>query len=464
MDDETALLSAAETGRRIAAGTLTPEAHIRAVLDRIAALDGRVHAYITPLAERAMAAARHATAEIAAGRRIGPLHGVGFAVKDNYFTAGVRTTGGSRLMLDFVPDATAHLIERLEAAGAILLGKLNTWEYGTGNGGVYHDLPFEVARNPWNLDHFTGGSSTGSGAAVAAGLAPFALGSDTGGSIRLPAAACGLAGLKPTYGRTSRAGVLPNCWSLDVTGALCWTVEDAALVLEVIAGHDPQDPGSAEAPVLDYSATLHSGVVGLTIGLVRGLGNEVSPDIEAGVVEAALVLERLGAKLVEVSLPAPLADFRRAAGLINWSESHSIHEADFRERPALMGRALREKMTNGSLVRAADYLAAQRLRRQLALSTDAIFADCDLVLLPGAFRVAPRFDDADAVMGFTRQSAMNIANLSGHPAMSVLTGFDPDGMPLNAQIIGRYFDEATVLRAAQALEAATSHRARRPAL
>ena len=462
MTDDPCLLSAAEAGRRIAARRLSPVAYVEALLARIAAVEDRVHAYITVLAEPALAAARRAEAEIAAGRWRGPLHGVPFAVKDNYFTAGVRTTAGSRLMLDHVPDSTAHIIARLEAAGAILLGKLNTWEYGTGNGGVYFDLPYEPARNPWDLDRFTGGSSTGAGAAVAAGIAPFALGSDTGGSIRLPAAACGLAGLKATYGRVSRAGVLPNCWSLDVTGALCWTAEDSALVLNVIAGHDPEDPGSAAEAVPDYRAGLHAGVAGLTIGLVTAEG--VTPEIAAGIAEAASVFERLGARLVEASLPSPLADYRRAASLINWSESLSIHEQDFRERASLMGQALRDKMTSGSLVRAADYLAAQRLRRQLARATDAIFGGCDLLLLPGAFRVAPRFDDAAGTMAFTRESAMNVANLSGHPAMSVLAGFDAAGLPLNAQLMGRHFDEATLLRAAAALEAATPHRARRPAL
>ncbi|MDN3566658.1 amidase [Paeniroseomonas aquatica] len=458
MTDDPCLLSAAEAGRRIAARRLSPVAYVEALLARIAAVEDRVHAYITVLAEPALAAARRAEAEIAAGRWRGPLHGVPFAVKDNYFTAGVRTTAGSRLMLETVPDSTAHIVTRLEAAGAILLGKLNTWEYGTGNGGIYFDLPFEPARNPWDLARFTGGSSTGAGASVAAGIAPFALGSDTGGSIRLPAAACGLAGLKATYGRVSRAGVLPNCWSLDVTGALCWTAEDSALVLNAIAGHDPADPGSAAEPVPDYRAGLHGGVAGLTIGRVAAEG------VTTGIDAAAAVLERLGARLVEASLPAPLADYRRAASLINWSESLSIHEQDFRERASLMGQALRDKMTSGSLVRAADYLAAQRLRRQLARGMDAVFGGCDLLLLPGAFGVAPRLDDAAGTMAFTRESAMNVANLSGHPAMSVLTGFDAAGLPLNAQLMGRYFDEATVLRAAAALEAATPHRARRPAL
>lgn len=465
MTEALCFLSAAEAGRLIAARKLSPVDYVEAFLARIEALNPRVKAYLTLAAEPARAAARQAEAEIAAGRRRGPLHGIPFAVKDNYFTAGLRTTGASRLLIDFVPDTTAHLVTRLEAAGAILLGKLNTWEYGTGNGAVYFDLPFDIPRNPWDLDRFTGGSSSGSGAAVAAGLAAFALGSDTGGSIRLPAAACGLVGLKPTYGRTSRAGVLPNCWSLDVTGALCWTAEDSALVLNAIAGHDPADPGSLDAPVPDHTEGLAEGVRGLRIGLLRGLpAGEVTADIAAAVACGADALARAGASVFEIDLPAPLARYRRPASVINWSESHSIHEADFRERAGLMGRALREKMTSGSLVRAADYIAAQRLRRELAARTDALFAECDLLLSPGAYRVAPRLDDPDGVMAFTRESAMNIASLSGHPACTVPMGFDAAGMPLNLQLMGPYLAEARVLRAAHRLEADFAERARRPGL
>lgn len=462
---EPCFLSVTEASERIAARSLSPVDYLESILARIAAVDGRVNAYITPLFDEARVAARQAEAEIAAGRRRGPLHGIPFAVKDNYHVAGVRTSGGSRLMLDHVADQTSTIVAKLQAAGAILLGKLNTWEYGTGNGGVYFDLPFDVARNPWDLDRFTGGSSTGSGASVAAGMAPFALGSDTGGSIRLPAAACGLMGLKPTYGRTSRAGCLPNCWSLDVTGALCWTAADSALVLNTIAGFDPADPASADRPVPDHRAGLTDGVKGMVIGLVAGMPEaEVTPDIAAGLKAARAVLEQAGARIIDIALPEPLLRYRQPAGLINWSESHAIHEADYRDRPELMGQALWEKMTSGSLVRAADYIAALRMRRHLAEGTDRLFGSCELLLLPGAFRVAPRFDDRACTVAFTRESAMNIASLSGHPAMTVPAGFDAEGMPLNIQLIGPYFEEARVLRAAAVVEAALSERARRPTL
>ncbi|MBM3492020.1 MAG: amidase [Alphaproteobacteria bacterium] len=467
MPNELYYLSAAEAGRRLARRDLSPVELVEAVLARIAAVDGKIHSYITPLAERARAAAKRAEAEIAAGRWLGPLHGVPFAVKDNYHVAGVRTTAASRLMLDYVPEETATLITRLEAAGAILLGKLNTWEFGTGTGAVYDDLPFALARNPWDLTRFTAGSSTGAGAGVAAGTALLALGSDTGGSIRLPAAACGLQGLKATYGRVSRAGALPNCWSLDVTGALNWTVEDAALALQAIAGHDPKDPASADQPVGDYLRGLHAGVRGLVIGYVRDLGPEgapLNPDNAKALDDMAGLLREQGAIVREVRLPAPLTHYRQTATLINSSESLSIHEQDFMRRAALMGRSLREKMMQGFAIRAVDYLAALRMRRQLAHVTDRLVNTCDALLMAGAFHVAGRFDDLVHMTAFTTESATVVFNVTGHPAMSVCTGFDAGGLPLNAQIVGRYFDEATVLRVAQAYESATPWRQRRPVL
>ncbi|GJD53254.1 Putative amidase AmiD [Methylobacterium crusticola] len=461
-------LPVSEAGALIGARKLSPVELLDAVLARIDAVDARLHSYIAVLGERARAAARQAESEIMAGRWRGPLHGIPFGVKDNYHVAGLRTTGGSRLMQDSPPQtASSTIVARLEAAGAVLVGKLNTWEYGTGNGQVYHDLPYPAARNPWDLGRFTGGSSTGAGAAVAAGTALFALGSDTGGSIRLPAAACGLQGLKATFGLNSRAGCLPNCWSLDHTGALTWTVEDQAIVLGATAGHDPADPSSAAAAVPDYRASLRAGVAGLVIGIVRDLGPEgdaLDPANRRALDEAADILRAAGAVIREVVLPAPLSHYREASWVINWAESFSIHEADLLERPHLMGRALRAKMMTGFCVRAVDYLAALRLRRALARATDALVRSVDALLIPGAFHVAPRFGDPETVPHFTRDTACAVFNLSGHPALSLCTGYDPDGLPLNLQVVGRYFDEATVLRVAHAYEAATPWRQRRPAL
>ncbi|WP_186396261.1 amidase [Stappia sp. TSB10GB4] len=460
-------LTITEASRLIAARRLSPVELVEAFLARIAATEDRLHAYITVLGDKALAAARQAEADIAAGRYKGPLHGIPFAVKDNYHVVGVRTTGASRLMLDYVADETATAIERLTAAGAILLGKLNTWEYGTGTGEIHDDLPFPLARNPWNTDRFTGGSSTGAGVAVAAGSAMFALGSDTGGSVRLPAAAAGVQGMKATYGVVSRAGILPNCWSLDVAGPLTWTCEDNALVLRTIAGHDPRDPGSADRLVPDYLQGIGAGIAGMVIGVIRDLGPDapsMQPDTRANLEAMEAVLEDLGARLVEISLPAPLSGYRQIVGAINWGESYSIHERDFLERADLMGKALRDKMTAGFTMRAVDYIAAQRRRRELAQSTDAVISACDAVLAPCTFLTAPTFDDQETLTKFTFGAATSIFNATGHPALSICNGFDADGMPTSAQIVGRWFDEATVYRVARAYEAATPWRAERPVL
>jgi aspartyl-tRNA(Asn)/glutamyl-tRNA(Gln) amidotransferase subunit A len=457
----------AEASREIAARRISPVELVEAYLDRIACLDPRLHSYITVTAERARTQAKRAEQEITAGRWKGPLHGIPFGVKDNYHVAGVRTSGGSRLMLDHIADQTSTVIEKLEAQGAILLGKMNTWEYGTGTGEIYEDLPFPLARNAWNLAHFTGGSSTGVGTGVAAGTAMFGLGSDTGGSIRLPAAATGVVGMKATYGLVSRAGCLPNCWSLDVTGPLSWTVEDNAIVLEAIAGFDPRDPQSADMPVASYRRGIGESVKGLTIGIVRDFGStapSLATDVSRSFEKAQRVLGEAGARLVELTLPATLEAYRHVTSVINWGESLSIHEADFMERRHLMGRALRDKMTSGFSLRAVDFLAATRMRRQFALATDAVIRTCDAVLLPCTFTTAPPFGDQEKLVAFTMHAATSIFNVSGHPAISIATGFDSGGLPTSAQVVGRYFDEAMVYRVAKVIEDALSDRSRRPAL
>ncbi|MFC4275827.1 amidase [Achromobacter aloeverae] len=460
-------LTASEAGRLLQARKLSPVELLDAFLQRIEAVDGRLKSYLLMTADTARAAARKAESDIMAGRWKGPLHGIPYAVKDNYYTRGVRTCVGSRVLMDFVPDHTATAIDRLDGAGAILLGKLNTWEYGTGNGGVYFDLPFEPACNPWDLDRFTGGSSTGSGASVAAGTAMAALGSDTGGSVRLPAAACGLQGMKPTYGRVSRHGILPNCYTLDAAGPLTWTVEDNALMLRAIAGHDPADPGSARVDVPDFLENLEAGVRGMTLGVVRYLDDADSAlddSNRAAMEDMIAVLAGEGAHIVEVRLPVPLAEYRKVTSVINWTESSSIHEQDFLAHNERMGQALREKMMAGSMTRAVDYLAAQRRRRELANATNALVCSVDALVLPCALHVAPPFSDFDRVKAFTTDTACPPFNASGHPAMSVCTGFDADGVPTNAQIVGRWFDEATVYKVARAYERATGWRAVRPQL
>jgi aspartyl-tRNA(Asn)/glutamyl-tRNA(Gln) amidotransferase subunit A len=469
MTSELFNMSATEAGRLLLARKLSPVELVDAFLARIEAVDERVKSYLLVTADRAREQAKVAEADIIAGRWRGPMHGIPYAVKDNYFTRGIRTTAGSRLMLDHVPDHDATVVEKLDASGAIMLGKLNTWEYGTGGGRgtVCFDLPYPPACNPWDLNRFTGGSSTGSGASVAAGTAMVSMGSDTSGSVRLPAAACGLQGMKPTYGRISRHGILPNCYSLDTPGALTWTVEDSALMLRTIAGHDGLDPASAKREVPDYLQGLDGGVRGMTIGVIRDMGPDGATMDAAnreGLEDMVRVLTDQGAKIVELALPAAPSSYRQVTAIINWTESLSIHEKDFMERADQMGFSLRDKMMSGFMTRGVDYLAAQRRRRELAASIDAVVRSVDALILPNAFHVAPPYSDPDRVGLFTTDSACPVFNVSGHPAMSICTGFDADGLPANAQIVGRWFDEATVLRVARAYERGTQWRDRRPAL
>ena len=459
-------LTLREASEAIRTRTVLPSALVEAYLSRIAAVDSTITSYILVMAEEARASAFVADAEIAAGHWRGPLHGLPFAVKDNYYTRGVRTCTNSRLQLDTIPDYDATIVAKLSDAGAILLGKLNTWEYGTGMGAVYDDLPYPRARNPWNKGHSTGGSSTGAGASVPARTAMFAMGSDTGGSVRLPAAACGLQGLKPTYGLVSRYGMLPNCWAFDTVGPLCWNVWDCAAILQVIAGPDPLDPVSAGEPD-DYMAQLADGVAGLTIGFIAdGDCDGIHPDaaILANLSEAAKVFEAAGAIVKPVAMPASFIRYRIAASVINWAESFAIHEADFRERGELMGQALRDKMMAGLSLPAVDYIAALRDRRVLTDANAALMAEVDLLLLPGAFHVAPPIDDPAKVAAYTADTAMTPFSISGHPAFSLCSGFDGEGLPTNIQLVGQWFGEATLLRAAFAYEQATSWRSAFPTM
>jgi aspartyl-tRNA(Asn)/glutamyl-tRNA(Gln) amidotransferase subunit A len=459
-------LTIGAAARLIAARKLSPVELVDAFLARIARLDGVLHSYITVTGEAARTAARAAEASALAGRDIGPLHGIPYGLKDNYYTSGIRTTAGSRLLLDFVPNEDATLYCRLRDAGAILLGKLNTWEFGTGTGELTDDLPFPIASNPWNASRFSGGSSTGAGVAVASGLAMAALGSDTGGSVRVPAAACGLVGLKPTYGRLSRAGIIPNSYSLDHPGLLTWTVEDAAILLSVLAGMDPRDPTTVERAAPDH-ARIGAGVGQLRIGVIRRFHQQdvaVDAQLATAIEDAIGVLRSLGAELIDLELPIPLQDYRLCTRVIGSAEAFAAHEQDFLFRRHEMGKALRDKLMSGVFIRAADYLKAVRWRRELAVRTDAIVASCDAVICAGPLRPTPLLTDIAGIKDYVMGSAMCVFNATGHPALSQCIGFDDNRMPLSMQIVGRYFDEETVLRAAAAYEAATPWRQQRPSL
>jgi aspartyl-tRNA(Asn)/glutamyl-tRNA(Gln) amidotransferase subunit A len=466
MTTELVHLSVTEASQLLRARKISPVELVEAFLARIERIDDKIKSYLLVDAAGARAKAKAAEAEIKAGRWRGPLHGIPYGAKDTFYTKGLRTCANSRVFLDFVPDHDAAVIGKLDAAGAILLGKLNTWEYGTGLGLVYHDAAFAHSTNPWKDGYFTGGSSTGSGAAVAAGTAMFALGADTGGSIRAPAAGCGIQGFKPTYGRVSRHGILPNCWSLDVVGPMTWTIEDCAHVLQAIAGFDARDPGCADVPVPNYLDRLDDGVAGLTIGIMRDVGHSVGidPANATGIEDMASVLRDAGARLVDVCLPGPPLIYRQVTTLISGSERASAHERDFIAHGDRMGREFRDSMMAGLAARSVDYLAAQRRRRELAAAIDAVVASVDTVLLPATLHTAPPASDPERVKAFMSDAMTTAFNISGHPALAVRTGFDHDGLPTNAQIVGRYFDEATVLRVAHTYERARKWHERRPPL
>jgi aspartyl-tRNA(Asn)/glutamyl-tRNA(Gln) amidotransferase subunit A len=456
-------LTIGQAARLIAAEKLSPVELTDAYLTRIAALDHHLHSFVTVTAERARAEARAAEAEIRRDGPSGPLHGIPYCLKDIFDTAGILTTAMSRLLAENIPTQDSVAQARLRAAGAVLLGKNATWEFA--HGGPSWDVLFPPAHNPWNTEHHPAGSSSGSAAAVAAGFAPATMGTDTGGSIRSPAAACGVAGLKPTYGRVSRRGVLPNCFSQDHIGPLAWTVEDVALLLQVVAGHDPLDPGSADEPVPDYAAALTGDIRGLVVGVPwRWLEEDVplSPGTRAAFDQALDVFRSLGAEIRNVS-PPPLQLFDDSKKTISLVELFTIHGPDLRTRPHLFGASLRYRIIAGSLVRGEEYVQAMRVRTDLARAMQQIFADVDLMLLPTA-EPAGKLEPVPHESLFTKKSFTTAFNVSGNPALSVCSGYADNGLPYSLQIVGRIFDEPTVLRAGDAYEKATTWRCIRPIL
>ncbi len=451
----------AEAARLIASRALSPVELTRSCLARIDALDGRINSFLLTRPEAALAEAATAEQEIMRGFYRGPLHGIPIAHKDIIETAGIRTTAHSKLLRDFVPQHDATVVRRLAAAGAILLGKTATHEFAMG--GPSFDLPWPPARNPWNTDHFTGGSSSGTGAAVAAGLILGGSGSDTGGSIRLPAAYCGVTGLKPSYGRVSRHGVLPLAYSLDHVGPLAWTVEDCAILLQAMAGHDPADPASAEQPVPNYRAALRADLRGVRIGVVRHFfESDYQIDDEArSAIDAALTVMRgLGAELREIRL-SPLQDYGACGWLVLIGESWAVHEKVMRKRFADYGRMMRNRVVLGAFLGAGDYIQALRLRRELNNEMGAAMRDLDVLITGITPGEAPRIDEKLGYESFQRPLMMPF-NVTGQPAMAVRCGLSRSGLPLSLQIAGKPFDEASVLHVGHAYEQATGWREIRP--
>jgi aspartyl-tRNA(Asn)/glutamyl-tRNA(Gln) amidotransferase subunit A len=464
MAEELGFLTIAEAARLIERKELSPVELTTALIRRAEALDPQLNAYLMLTGERALDQARSAEQEIAAARYRGPLHGVPFGLKDIYSTAGIRTTGHSKTCIYTVPATDATTVRKLYDAGAVLTGKLATHEFA--HGGPSFDLPWPPARNPWNRDHFTGGSSSGSGAAVAAGFVPAALGSDTGGSIRGPAALCGIVGLKPTYGLVSRSGVYANSFSFDHAGPMTWTVEDCAIVLQAIAGHDPQDPASAARPVPDYRAALAGDIKGLRIGIVRHLHEQdcrVSPEVSAALNEGFGVLRSLGATLGEARL-RPALDYYDVKVTIAESELLAVHEQALRTRPGDFGEDFLGRVLPAVLISSRDYIQAQRERRRILAEMAPVYADFDVLVTATAGGPAPPLGSWRTIEFWRRASLTTPFNVTGGPALAQCIGFSNNGLPLSMQIVGRPFDDATVLRVAHVYEKATPWRANRPKL
>jgi aspartyl-tRNA(Asn)/glutamyl-tRNA(Gln) amidotransferase subunit A len=461
MNSDLTFLTLAEAGSLIAAGSLSPVELTEACLARVDAVDAALCSFITPTPELALAQARAAEADIQRNGLRSPLHGIPYSLKDVYETAGIRTTGQSRILADYVPAQDCHAQTALAGAGGVMMGKTTTWEFA--HGGPSWDVVAPPAHNPWNTDRHPAGSSSGSGAAIAAGLCLATMGTDTGGSIRMPAAACGIAGIKPTYGRVSRRGVLPNSFSHDHAGPMAWTTEDLAILLNLVAGYDPLDPGSVDLPVPDYRAALTGDAKGLVIGVPWRWIESEAPIADASrksLDDALDVLRGLGATLRPIDLP-PILEFNDAKRIIAMAELFSIHEHELRTRPDLFGASLRYRIIGGALLRAEDYVQSMRMRTKLAAAVQAAYTEVDLIVLPCA-EPAGKLEPTSPHWMFEKPNYTTPFNASGNPALSVCAGFDADGMPFSLQIAGRLFDEATVLRVGDAYEKATQWRSRRP--
>jgi aspartyl-tRNA(Asn)/glutamyl-tRNA(Gln) amidotransferase subunit A len=455
----------ADAARAIAARHLSPVELTRARLDRIARVDPALRSFLLVTEERALADARAAEARVMRGEAKGPLDGIPIGHKDIYATAGIRTTGHSRLLAGNVPPRDATVVARLAAAGTVLLGKLATHEFAMG--GHAFDLPWPQPNNPWDPSRTTAGSSSGTGAAVAAGLILGGTGTETVGSICGPAALCGVAGLKPTYGRVSRTGILPLAHTLDHPGPLAWTAEDCAILLQAMAGHDAADPASSRDPVPDYRAGLGRGVRGLRVGVVRHffeVDNPASDATRKGIDEALAWFAREGAEVREVRL-SPLDLYNACTFVVLMAEAYAIHEPWLTTaRREEYGEIFRDRASLGGLIRARDYVQALRRRRELCREMAGAMADLDLLVNASQAGEAPPSVGLSKWAFFERPALTTPAALTGFPAMSVCTGFGAGGLPVAMQLIARPFDEATLLRAAHAYERAHPWRDRRPPL
>ncbi|MBC7779336.1 MAG: amidase [Proteobacteria bacterium] len=454
----------AEASELIRTKALSPVEYAQALIARIERHDGALNAFLRFTPEIALADARRAEAEIVAGGWRGPLHGIAYGLKDIIDYAGLPTTAHSAILKDNVVSADAFVTQQLRAAGGVFMGKLSTHEFAIG--GPCFDLPWPPARNPWNRDHFCGGSSSGSGAATAAGFVPVALGTDTGGSVRNPASMCGVVGMKPTYGCVSRRGVFPLAYSLDHVGPLTRTVHDNALVLDLIAGHDARDPGSNAHGAPQCAAQLGRGVAGLRIGVIRHFYNEdmkADPEMGAGIEQAIALLGDLGADVREVKT-APLQQYLACNRTLLVTEAYAIHDKWLRERPQDYGGLTLERFFPGALVSGVEYVNAARMRARMADAFHQLFTEVDVIVTASAHDPACRIDDPAAVEYTYGRQARAPFNLTGSPALAIPVGFSAAGLPLGMQIVGKPHDEAVVYRVGAAYEAAAGFTDRHPSL
>ena len=468
--NEIPFLSATDLAELLRSRQVSPVEAAEAYLARIEQVDPSLNSYITVTAEQAMAEARQAEAEIAAGRNRGPLHGIPVAVKDQFCTDGVLTTGGSSILEDYVPDYDATVMAKLKDAGAVLLGKLNMSEFAMGD--AFHH-PYGRPRNPWDLSRNPGTSSSGSGAATAAFLCATSLGEDTAGSIRGPAAFCGLVGIRPTWGLVSRYGMLASTWSMDAAGPISRTVTDCAATLGAIAGYDPNDPYTRNGPVPDYLDGLDAGVHGLRVGVLSDRVNAdgVEPDVRDSVNAAVAHMGELGAEVEEISIPL-IADSAAISTTLIYVDATAVHRQGLRDHPEKYDHNNRVRLLTGALVPAQAHQKAARLRQMLRDQILDALSRVDILALPASSVQATPIpteaglskngkEDFLSMLGGRRTytSPFNVASV---PALSINCGFTSDGLPVGLQLVGRPFDEPTVLRAAYAYEQTTEWHTQRP--
>ncbi len=456
-------LSIAELSRLLRARKLSPVELTKAHLARIETYEPQLDAFITVTSDLALRQAKRAQREIAAGNYRGPMHGIPFGLKDIYNTQGIMTSAGSKLCKENIPAQDSTCTRKLYEAGGILLGKLQTHEFA--HGGPSFDLPWPPARNPWNLAHFTGGSSSGSGAAVAAGLVAGALGSDTGGSIRGPASFCGIVGMMSSAGLVSRAGVVPNSFTLDHCGPMTRSVEDCAIMLQAIAGYDPDDGGSIPVQIPNYRANLKKGIKGMRIGVLRHVWEEdvpQSPEVVKAMDDAIATLRKLGAK-VEDARVRPALEYSDVKVVLAETEIYTINYPDLATRAGDFGEDFLSRALPACLFQSSDYVAASREQRRMIDEMAPLWKKYD-ALVSVVFGPAPGLDKHHPLNFWARPNANPMANVLGCPSLALCNGYSADGLPLGMQIMGRPFDEKTALRIGYAYEQATDWHQRRPQL